>query len=90
MEGGVGLALFLLVLPAIPAFIQGSILGGIFAALVGLLGIFLFIAAPPFGIVVYLLSWIMAWMFGNSASKRRRSERQHRELVRAIRENKGR
>jgi membrane protein implicated in regulation of membrane protease activity len=88
VEGGVGLTLFLLVLPAIPAFIQGSIFGGIFAAVVGLVGIFLFVAAPAIGIVVYLLSWIISWMFGNSAAKRRRSERQHRELVRAIRESK--
>ncbi|AZO77711.1 hypothetical protein B5U98_24005 [Bosea sp. Tri-39] len=88
VEGGVGIALILLALPAIPAFLQGSIFGGIFAALIGTVGLMLFIPFPPIGIVVYLSSWLIGWMFGNSSSKRRRSERQHRELVRAIRESK--
>lgn len=88
MDKELVVALLFLSLPALPALVNGSFAGAIFAAIIGAGGIFLYLQSAMLGVGVYIAAWLVAWAFGAAAGRRRRADRQHRELIRAIRAKK--
>lgn len=78
-------ALIALAIPAVTAAVQGSFLGTLIGAAAGATAAYVFIFAPLWGLGVLIAGWIAAGMLGARASRIRREERRHRELLAEMR-----
>lgn len=84
MDGGTLLLIVLVGLPAISALMSGGFTAAIVVAIVAFAGCAIFTFHPLWGGGIWIAAWIVGVMIGSSRDKRRRSERQHRELLEAI------
>lgn len=84
MDGATLLLIVLVGLPSIAALMAGGFTGAIVVAIIAFIGCATLPFHPLWGGGIWVASWIVGVMIGSSRDKRRRQERQHRELLAAI------